>query len=402
MITSAFPMDHEDGQGVIIARIAENLASMNQRIIILAPHTPGLPFRYHYGEILVFRFPYFFPINLELLAQTPGVFYHLSNSILGKIQLPLMICSELIASFLICRKEKITIIHTHWILPHGIIGVITSTIFSIPHICSVHGTDVTITHSYPILSKIIRIIARRCDLISVNSRYIKGILNSICNDLPDPILIPMGVEHSLISDNQENMKWKTDPGNPLILFVGRLIRWKGVHILIHAMNMVKKQIPNASLVIIGDGVCMNRLQDLVVNLHLDKAITFTGRISNQELISWYQRATVFVLPSISVDGQTEGLGVVLLEAMAFGVTVIGSNIGGIPDIIEDGINGTLVSPENPDELSDQIIKLLNEPELRKKLIYTAFKNVNEKFSWERIGRQFIMAYDQIMDEQIQQ
>jgi len=394
MITSSFPGDENDGQGIIIARLAESLVELNQRVIILAPHSYGIPYRYNHRNVLVYRFPYFLPLNYEILAKSPGMLFHLSTNI-GKIQLPLLIFSELIASLLICRKERISIINTHWILPHGIIGVICGFLFSIPHICSVHGTDVTITRQYPILSPVIRHIARWCDQITVNSRYTRDILMSCCKDQPPPIIIPMGVDNTLAVSIGGDSSFPKDMEKPLILYVGRLIKWKGVHILIQAMKQVTSIIPGASLVIVGDGVCMSRLKCLVKELNLESRVEFAGRVSNKVLITWYQKASVFVLPSISVDGQTEGLGVVLLEAMKAGVPVIGSKIGGIPDIINDGVNGFLVPPEDPVVLSDRIIWLLENYEIRRNIARAGLETVKEKFGWENIGRQFVEVYDQI-------
>ncbi len=395
MITSAFPGDVDDGQGIIIARLAESLVELNQRVIILAPHSIGVPFRYNYRNVLVYRFPFFIPLKYEKLAQTPGMLYHLSNTAIGKIQLPLLMCCELIATLLICRKEQVSIIHTHWILPHGIIGVLVGTLLSIPHICSIHGTDVTVTHSYPILSAVIRNIACRCDHITVNSRYTREVLMSCSKDLIPPMIIPMGVDNTMT----ETLCWdiaRQKEEKHLILYVGRLIKWKGVHILIQAMKLVTTHIPDASLVIVGYGGCMGRLQDMVNELHLSSMIIFTGRVSNKELSTWYQKASVFVLPSISVEGQTEGLGVVLLEAMAAGVPVIGSNIGGIPDIIEDGINGLLVPPEDPKALAEAIIRILSNPDLMEEFQKTGLDIVRERFSWDVIAEEFIENYREII------
>ncbi len=395
MITSAFPRDKSDSQGIIIAQLAETMAFLQQRVIVLAPHIPNIPFQYNYGEIIVYRYPFFFPYSVELLAQSPGMFSNFSHSILAKVQLPLLICAELISSIIVCRREHVTIIHSHWILPHGIIGVITGAMLSIPHICSIHGTDVTITRTYPILSKLIRSVARRCKVITVNSSYTLKILTSCGKNIPTPTIIPMGVEQSLPIDHNENRDKENLQRKPIILFVGRLIKLKGVHVLIKAMKRIIIRYPDTSLVIIGDGVYMNSLHDLVSHLHLESLITFTGRISNQEVMTWYQKASIFVLPSISVDGQTEGLGVVLLEAMAYGVPVIGSNIGGIPDIIKDGENGVLVTPDDPDELSDKIIHLLDDPQLQERISLAGLNTVRQKFNWETIGQKFVLKYNQM-------
>ena len=391
MITSSFPCNYQDGQGVIIARLAESLASLNYKIIILAPHYQELPLHYYYGDISVFRFPYFFPFKEEILATTPGMFYHISNTIIGKLQLPFLFFSELIAALLICRKERVDIIHTHWIIPHGIIGIFTGNFFGIPHVSSIHGTDVTIARQYSFLSKMIRFIGKRCDAITVNSSYIREVFLSCGRNLPYPILIPMGVDLSIFNCvkqvNREDIYHK-----PLILFIGRLIRWKGIHILIQAMRLLIKDYPEASLVIAGDGVCLKKLKELVSKLGIESSVLFTGNIPGNEIISWYSKADIFILPSITDNNLTEGLGVVLLEAMASGVPVIGSNSGGIPDIIEDGVNGLLVPPGDPDALNTAIIRIIEDPDLAEKFRNAGLKTVRERFSWDQIAARFMEIY----------
>lgn len=184
----------------------------------------------------------------------------------------------------------------------------------------------------------------------------------------------------------------------VILFVGRLIDWKGVNILVSSMKKVRDTVRNARLVIVGDGPERKSLADRVKELGLEDSVTFTGQVSGMELKDYYSRASVFVLPSITVNNQTEGLGVVLLEAMASGVPVIGSNTGGIPDIIEDGVNGLLVQPGDPKALADAIIRILSDLALADRFREAGIKTVSERFSWDRIGDQFTMVYQEVLHE----
>ena len=184
----------------------------------------------------------------------------------------------------------------------------------------------------------------------------------------------------------------------VILFVGRLIDWKGVNILVSSMKKVRDTVRNARLVIVGDGPERKSLADRVKELGLEDSVTFTGQVSGMELKDYYSRASVFVLPSITVNNQTEGLGVVLLEAMASGVPVIGSNTGGIPDIIEDGVNGLLVQPGDPKALADAIIRIFEDRDLADRFREAGIKTVSERFSWDRIGDQFTMVYQEVLHE----
>ena len=103
-------------------------------------------------------------------------------------------------------------------------------------------------------------------------------------------------------------------------------------------------------------------------------------------------------PSIDMNGQTEALGVVLLEAMASGTPVIGSNVGGIPDIIHNNYNGFLVMERSPEELSAKIIELLSDRDTANNFRSNGLKTINEKFRWDKIGEMFYLINQSLLDD----
>jgi glycosyltransferase involved in cell wall biosynthesis len=124
-------------------------------------------------------------------------------------------------------------------------------------------------------------------------------------------------------------------------------------------------------------------------LDIEKNVTFTGKMPNEQLPGFYATADMFVGPSIITDsGDTEGLGVVFLEALASGTAVIGSNVGGIPDIIEDGKSGFLVPQKDSKVLADKIIDLLKNPQLQKDFANYGKEHIKKNFSWESIAEKF--------------
>ena len=124
----------------------------------------------------------------------------------------------------------------------------------------------------------------------------------------------------------------------------------------------------------------------IFQIIIQNQVIFLGRVPNELLPNFFAITDIFVLPSITIgSGDTEGLGVVLLEAMANGISVIGSNTGGIVDIIDDGANGFLVEEKNISDLADKIFLLLKESEIRKSISKNASRFVSEKFSWESIS-----------------
>ena len=131
------------------------------------------------------------------------------------------------------------------------------------------------------------------------------------------------------------------------------------------------------------------LELLTKKLNLGNNIIFTCKIENKYLPQFYATADLFVGPSIvTKSGDTEGLGVVFLEALASGTCVIGSDVGGIPDIIKHNRTGILVKQKDSKQLAEAIIKLLSNQKLRKNLAINGQKYIEQNYSWELIGKKF--------------
>ena len=160
-----------------------------------------------------------------------------------------------------------------------------------------------------------------------------------------------------------------------------------------AMKDVIKVFPNAKLIIGGSGPEKDKLVKLCDDLDLKNNVIFVGYIDNADLPKYYASSDVFVLPSIETKGgDTEGLGVVLLEAMACGTPVIGSNIGGITDIIIDNKTGFLTQPENAENIAEKIIELLSNKGTRQMVSDNGLITIQENFSWDVVTNEFIETY----------
>ncbi|RPF47015.1 glycosyltransferase involved in cell wall biosynthesis [Thermodesulfitimonas autotrophica] len=151
-----------------------------------------------------------------------------------------------------------------------------------------------------------------------------------------------------------------EPPATAVLYAGVLTPLKGVHVLLDAFAKVIKHLPEARLWIAGreeNKEYAAALRQQVVALRLNERVEFTGEVPQQELARYMARCRVFVLPSLS-----EALGRVVFEAMAAGKPVIGSAVGGIPEMVQDGVTGFLVPPGDPETLADRLSWLLTHPE----------------------------------------
>jgi colanic acid/amylovoran biosynthesis glycosyltransferase len=148
-----------------------------------------------------------------------------------------------------------------------------------------------------------------------------------------------------------------DPG--LVLYVGRLVPYKGCDYLIRATQLVQRERPRSRLVIIGDGIARNDLQELSKTLGVNCA--FLGELQPTEVRSWLEKARVFCGPSVSLnDGQSEAFGIVFLEAQAMGVPVVSFRHGGIPETMREGVTGLLAEERDVEGLATQMLKYLGD------------------------------------------
>ncbi len=398
MVTSAYPSSEDPLKGTIISSFAEALVQKGIHVDMVVPHTSGNhPDSYCYNGVQVWRYHYFFPHSLEFLTDGVGIYYQFKIGILAKIQLPLLLLFEIFTLLLVVKKIKPDVIHTHWIIPHGFIGAIVHQLTDIPHIISIHGSDINIVTRNPIFNVILPFIKKNSQYITTNSKFT---LEKTCSTITfigcNMKVIPMGMGCQLNQNGSTLLKVeKIYNIQKKILFVGRLIEWKGVKILISAYKHVKKELPNTQLIIVGDGPDYKGLLDYTNKLEIQDSVQFKGYVKDDELQIYYQTSDIFVLPSYPIENQTEGLGVVLLEAMTAGVPVIGSDTGGIPDIIEDGVNGLLVPPGDEKMLAEAIKKLIQNPDLAEQFRREGFKTVQMKYSWEIITDAFIKTYNEV-------
>ena len=177
-----------------------------------------------------------------------------------------------------------------------------------------------------------------------------------------------------------------------LLFAGRLEDAKGVDVLIRAVSILQDRFKfEVKLAILGDGSKRAHLEDLSNQLKVTDEISFFG--VQKDVKSFLAASKIFVLPS-----RWEGLPVVILEAMANRMPIIATPVGGIPEVIEDGVNGILVEPENPEALAKKIYELLSDEKLRRNISEAAFEKVKNEYSIEEYTQKMLNFYKNLLSE----
>ncbi|MBI2996188.1 MAG: glycosyltransferase family 4 protein [Candidatus Melainabacteria bacterium] len=211
-------------------------------------------------------------------------------------------------------------------------------------------------------------------MISVNN--LKSKLCKIDQNIFPCTLDPVFYSKLVLKNRQElNL-----PEGKIILTVSRLDsnnHYKNIDLLIESMSEVLKIISNVFCIIVGDGSDRERLEQLTKNKNLQDKVLFTGEVTNKLLPSYFNECNLFVLPSTE-----EGFGIVFLEAMYFSKLVIGARAGAVPEVIDDGITGLLVEPNNTSDLTKCIIKALSDKSLQDKIGTSGKKKLENIYSFE--------------------
>jgi glycosyltransferase involved in cell wall biosynthesis len=235
---------------------------------------------------------------------------------------------------------------------------------------------ITLPNEKYVLSKIQNIIAV--------SPYIKDLIGDMTQS--KVYVVPNGVDFGDVENIQQ---YELD--GHIIFYMGMLLKVKGVDILIKAIPMIKKSIPDVYLLIAGTGEEKTNLKNLVNELNIEKNVKFLSWVSGKEKYSYYKSADVCILPS-----RFEGFGIALLEAMVCEKPVVASNVGGIPYIVEDGIIGFLFEPDKVDDLANKMIILLKDEKLRKRM-GDAGREKAKEFTWERVAEKTMQTYQEVIN-----
>ena len=191
------------------------------------------------------------------------------------------------------------------------------------------------------------------------------------------ILLRNSIDTDISQKNDSKIDIKKEFNLPhkslIITYIGRLSPEKGVKYLIDSVNIIKRDIENFRVFIVGDGKEFFTLKELVKQYSLEDMIIFTGYRENVK--DFLEATDILVHPSL-----TEGIPLSILEAMYSKVPVIATSVGGIPEIIKDCENGILIEPENKEQIAQAVLRLVKDIKLRQKIIKNAFYLVNREFN----------------------
>lgn len=374
VVTSVYPLTPDGNHGAFIREVILRLQPTGAKFTVFAPAYEGSK-SYVLEDVNVYRFRYCLKPFENLVRD--GAPTKLQRQPLYLIAAALYIILGTLQLFWVCCKEKPDLLHVHWPFPHGLMALPASKLLGIPTVFTFHGGEILLANKFGFVADILRWLLSNVSQVTANSTFTASLVRKLYSGRV--ILIPYG-----LTIEAKPPKKRRPNEVPKLLFVGRLDERKGLRYLLEALLLVREKQP-VRLRIVGKGILEQEIKTQCKQLNLDAVVDFLGFVTKQELAEEYASCDIFVLPAI-VDskGDTEGLGIVMIEALAHEKPVIASAVGGIVDVIRSGTTGLLVPEKNPRALAKSILTLLDDPTKAEEMGRRGLQDIQTRFNWSRI------------------
>ncbi|MCK4504766.1 MAG: glycosyltransferase family 4 protein [Candidatus Aegiribacteria sp.] len=291
-------------------------------------------------------------------------------------------------------SDKPDLLHAHFAKDAAHIAMWAGALLDIPFSVTTHAQDIFTPES----NKRLATLLKNAQIVFTISYFNRVFLTKRFGDFPDNKLkvTHLGLEPKFLPDRE-----RSSSGIPIVMCVASgLVPKKGVEVLLHACRTLHMRNISFKCIIAGTDQAGDRLEyfrNVVKEYELDGIVDFIGLLPSNKVLEAVSTSTLFVLPSVEApNGDMDGIPVALMEAMGIGVPAISTRLTGIPELIEDGVNGLLTAPGDHEELTNAIEKLLTDPDLAEALAFRGREKVLKDFSVDRYTDDLIEAWTDLL------
>jgi N-acetyl-alpha-D-glucosaminyl L-malate synthase BshA len=295
----------------------------------------------------------------------------------------------------VVNMEKLDLLHVHYAIPHAVCAILAKQMCNrnLKIVTTLHGTDITVLGYDSSLTDAIKFGIEKSDIVTAVSNSLIEQTYELIN--PDKLIetVYNFIDHRVYQKSDSSHlreEFEIDLAEKVIIHVSNFRPVKRVEDVVKTFAKIAKTMP-AKLLLVGDGPEVSKVSKLVNKLGLNNRVLFLGRQENLEEL--YSISDLMLLLS-----EKESFGLVLLEAMACGVPCIGTNVGGIPEVIEEGKTGFICNLGDIEDIAAKAIYLLTEQELHKEFSEMAIETVRSKFHAETIVKQYEQLYFNLLDK----
>jgi glycosyltransferase involved in cell wall biosynthesis len=384
VLTHNYPRFAGDPAGAFVARLARATQTAGHETRVVAPHVPGAAKHEMDGGVSVTRFGYA-PERLERVGYTGSLHRDALSKPLVALTLPAYFWCFRRAAHRALRDFRPDIVHAHWWVPSGMVAATLGTLFLVTS----HGSDVRLLENLPPARALARRVLGRASAITTVSRFLADDVRRLLPEMRTPVeVLPMPLDVAHFASGRSEVK----ASPPRILYAGNLVTSKGVDVLIEAVARLRERGIDCELRILGEGPERGALEALSRRHGVASAVSFSPFVPQSAMPAEYGRSTVTVLPT---RGNSEGLGLTLVEALLAGSAVVGTPAGGIPEVVTDGVTGLIARDGDAVHLAQQIGRLLADPELRARLVRCGAERARERHAAIAAASRFIDLYEEV-------
>lgn len=286
----------------------------------------------------------------------------------------------------LAKASKYDLTHSFFSVPCGFVSMLLKWEFKIPYIVSLRGSDVPgyserFAFLYKFITPIIKKIWSQSYFVVANSQGLKELALQSAPDSEIGVIYN-GIDiEEFFPDHS-----KTNPNQFQIICVSRVTPRKGIRFLVQAFKTLSGRYDQIRMVIAGDGNEKKSLEQLVRGLGLEDKVVFLGVVPHEKVVEYYQKANIFVLPSLN-----EGMSNTMLEALGCGLPIVATDTGGTKELISDRVNGLIVKTKDSSDLAEKIEQIILNPEFEKTMAIESRK-LAEKMSWQVVANQYVELY----------
>lgn len=396
VLSSMYPRENNSSAGIFIHHQVRNLVMLGCNIVVVCP-LPSVPrllatnarrlgYRETPPEITMDGIRVLYPRYI----RPPGNMFHATSS----YQIAHVTSRVIHKLGLEFRPD---ILHAHTATPHGYAGLLTCQRFGFPLVVSLRGSDVDIyPHRDRLTRRMTKIVLTKADHLTSVSRALKSSATKIASLRKDISVVYTGCDLNVFLNSAEKRKafrerLRISEESILLVFIGRLSREKGIIDLGQAFIRTCRAKIDVQLLCVGSGKDGKLLADMMNAAGVQDKLHFLDARPHEEIPGWLNAADVLVLPSWH-----EGLPNVVVEAMACERPVIATDVGGIPEVVEDGRNGILVKKNDINGLYNAIIQLSTDPSKRKLMGTYGRRTVKRKFAWQKNAQAVRRIYESLL------
>lgn len=394
-VVTAWPRTPEDPITPWLVELLRRLRGAGVETRVLAPaYRGGPPDQFPEGVaggVPVRRFRYA-PAPWETFTHDESVPETLRRRPERVALVPLYLAAATLAGWRAGRDAP-QVVHVHWPMPHALPGAAARRASGgrAALVCTYYGVELRwVNARLRWLRPALRWSIRTADAVTAISRATAELVRQVGGR--EAAVLPYGA--AVKDDGAPPARSALSGDGPLrLLFVGRLVERKGVEVLVRAAARLAER-RDVRLVVVGEGKREAEIRRTAREVGLEGRVEMTGRVSPAELERRYGEADIFVLPAVvDAKGDTEGLGVVLLEALRFERPVVASRVGGIPDVVEPRRSGWLVPPGDPDALARTLEQVAADPETARRVAREGRRWARQRFGWEGIVASTLRLYE---------